>query len=96
MADGTINDADFAEQDRSEKNKEENEKLMAAIEHFDRDQEAFNESSSKFDDDRKNVDHLEVEETEKKMTGMLKESKTADDVEKHLNQLQLNKRDTWL
>ncbi|CAK9162563.1 unnamed protein product [Ilex paraguariensis] len=74
MADGTNNDADFAEQDRSEKNKEENKKLRAAIEQFDRDQEAFNESSSEFDDDRKNVDDLEAEETKKTMTGMLNES----------------------
>ncbi|CAK9162562.1 unnamed protein product [Ilex paraguariensis] len=53
MADGTKNDADFAEQDMIEKNKEENQKITAAIEQFDSDKKSFkknlNESSSKFD-----------------------------------------------
>ncbi|CAK9170598.1 unnamed protein product [Ilex paraguariensis] len=79
-------------QDKSEKNKEENEKLTAAIQQFDSDQESFkkklNELSTEFDDNLKHVD-LEVEETEQKMTGMFNESKMADDVEKHLDKLRL-------
>ncbi|CAK9140129.1 unnamed protein product [Ilex paraguariensis] len=57
---------------------------MAAIERFNSDQESFKKKLSEFDDDCKIVD-LEVEEIEKKMTGMLNESKTGDDVEKQLN-----------